>query len=67
MDPSMLVGGVIHPPSSSYMPGMLPWTPYIMLLLLLLDAVVLPAGSWCAACSLELSEAFGFPALLEGE
>lgn len=34
MDPSMLVGGVIHPPS--YMPGMPPWTPYIMLLLLLL-------------------------------
>lgn len=65
----MLVGGVIHPPSSSYMPGIPPWTPYIMLLLLLLllGAVLLPAESWCAACSLELSEAFGFPALLEGE
>lgn len=65
----MLVGGVIHPPSSSYMPGMPPWTPYIMLLLLLLlvGTAVLPAESRCAACSLELSEAFGFPALLEGE
>lgn len=65
----MLVGGVIHPGSSSYMPGMPPWTPYIMLLLLLLllGAAVLAAESRCAACSLELSEAFGFPALLEGE
>lgn len=65
----MLVGGVIHPPSSSYIPGMPPWTPYIMLLLLLLllGAVLLPAGSRCAACSLELSDAFGLPALLEGE
>lgn len=46
MDPSILVGGVIQPPSSSYMPGMPPWTPYIMLLLLWLvllpGAVLLP-------------------------
>lgn len=43
----MLVGGVIQPPS--YMPGMPPWTPYIMLLLLwlllLLGAELLPLES----------------------
>lgn len=38
-----------------------------MLLLLLLGTVLLPVDSWSAACSFELSEAFGFPALLEGE